>query len=46
MHDPEAGLRHLWQRLDKKYGSPEVIEASLFKRLESFAKISHKDFNQ
>lgn len=45
-HDPEAGLRHLWQRLDKKYGSPEVIEASLFQRLENFAKISHKDFNQ
>jgi len=33
-HDPEAGLRHLWQRLDRKYGSPEVIETSLFKRLE------------
>lgn len=45
-HDPEVGVRQLWQRLDKQYGSPEVIEASLFKRLESFAKISHKDFSQ
>ncbi len=45
-YDPEVGLRQLWQRLEKKYGSPEVIEASLFKRLDSFTKISHKDFNQ
>ena len=43
VNNPEAGLDMLWRRLDKNYGSPEVIEASLFKRLESLPKISHKD---
>lgn len=45
VNNPAAGLQRLWQRLDKNYGSPEVIEASLFKRLETFPKISHKDSN-
>lgn len=44
--DPEAGLRLLWQCLNRKYGSPEVIEAFIFKHLEIFAKISNRDFNQ
>ncbi|KAK0154195.1 hypothetical protein N1851_003707 [Merluccius polli] len=43
VNNPETGLRHLWQRLDKSYGSSEAIEASLFKRLESFPRISYKD---
>lgn len=34
--DPEAGLRLLWQCLNRKYGSPEVIEAFLFKYLKEF----------
>ncbi len=41
--NPEAGLERLWQRLDRNYGSPEAIEASLFSRLESFPKVGHKD---
>lgn len=41
--NPKAGLEHLWQRLDRNYGSPEAIEASLFGRLESFPKVGHKD---
>ncbi|TKS65471.1 hypothetical protein D9C73_028149 [Collichthys lucidus] len=41
--NPEAGLERLWQRLDRNYGSPEAIEASLFGRLESFPKVGHKD---
>ncbi|KAI3353805.1 hypothetical protein L3Q82_005027 [Scortum barcoo] len=43
VNNPETGLRRLWQRLDKNYGSSEAIEASLFKRLESFPKIFYKD---
>ncbi|KAK0144244.1 hypothetical protein N1851_017386 [Merluccius polli] len=43
VNNPETGLRRLWQRLDKSYGSSEAIEASLFKRLESFPRISYKD---
>ncbi|KAK0140410.1 hypothetical protein N1851_022619 [Merluccius polli] len=41
--NPEAGLQRLWQRLDRNYGSPEAIEASLFSRLESFPKAGPKD---
>lgn len=43
VNNPQAGLHRLWQRLDKSYGSPEVVEASLFQRLQSFPKISNKD---
>ncbi|XP_057685988.1 uncharacterized protein LOC130912137 [Corythoichthys intestinalis] len=41
--NPQAGLQRLWQRLDKTYGSPEVIESSLFQRLQTFPRISNKD---
>ncbi|XP_073763460.1 uncharacterized protein [Danio rerio] len=43
INDPVTGLQRLWQRLDRNYGSSEVIEASLFKRLESFPRVSPKD---
>lgn len=43
VNNPAAGLHRLWQRLDRNYGSPEVIEASLFKRLEGFPRVSPKD---
>lgn len=32
-----------WDRLDECYGAPEVIESSLFEKLDSFPKISKKD---
>lgn len=41
--NPEADLERLWQRLDRNFGSPEAVEASLFGRLESFPKVGHKD---
>ena len=40
---PEDGLRAIWDQLDEYYGAPEVIESSLFKRLENFPKIQNKD---
>ncbi|XP_034060527.1 uncharacterized protein LOC117538732 [Gymnodraco acuticeps] len=43
---PMTGLNMAWQRLDKSYGSPEAIEASLFTRLENFPKILNKDFQR
>lgn len=43
INHPEDGLRAVWNRLDEYYGAPEVIESSLFKRLESFPKIPKKD---
>lgn len=43
VNNPQADLQRLWQRLDKSDGSPEVVEASLFQRLQTFPKISNKD---
>lgn len=41
--NPEAALKKTWDRLDDCYSSPEVIESALFKKLDSFPKISSKD---
>ena len=43
IHNPPSGLRMLWQRLEDVYGSPEVIENALLKKVEDFPKISVKD---
>ncbi|KAJ8375796.1 hypothetical protein SKAU_G00063760 [Synaphobranchus kaupii] len=41
---PTTGLNMVWQRLDRSYGSPEAIEASLFARLDNFQWIQNKDY--
>ncbi|XP_069108188.1 uncharacterized protein [Argopecten irradians] len=41
--NPDRGRQILWQRLDERYGSPEVIEAALRHRVEKFPKLSLKD---
>ena len=33
----------VWQRLEDCYGSPEVIENALLKKIEDFQKITNKD---
>lgn len=43
VNNPFMGLNMLWRRLDKCYGSPEAIEASLFDRLNHFPKLSNRD---
>ncbi|XP_030584068.1 uncharacterized protein LOC115779508 [Archocentrus centrarchus] len=43
VNHPEHGLRAVWNRLNEYYGAPEVIENSLFKRLESFPKVQNKN---
>ncbi|XP_071986245.1 uncharacterized protein [Engystomops pustulosus] len=43
---PSRGLDMLWERLNECYGSSEMIEESLFKRLEDFPKISNKSFHK
>ena len=43
VHHPQNGLKMAWDRLNECYGSPEVIENSLFQRLENFPKITNKD---
>ncbi|XP_057709361.1 uncharacterized protein LOC130927495 [Corythoichthys intestinalis] len=41
--NPEAGARMVWQRLEESYGSPEVIEDALLKKVEQFPRLSNKD---
>ncbi|XP_070196629.1 uncharacterized protein [Littorina saxatilis] len=41
--DPARGLRLLWRRLDERFGSPELVEARLRERIESFPQITKKD---
>lgn len=40
---PMNGLKAIWTRLDKMYGSPEAIESALFSRVEAFPKIQSRD---
>lgn len=41
--NPKAALKMTWDRLDECYGAPEVIESALFKKLDSFPKITNRD---
>ena len=43
---PTKGLSMIWERIDECYGSPEVLENSLFKRIEDFPKISNKGYQK
>ncbi|RXN37835.1 hypothetical protein ROHU_001681 [Labeo rohita] len=40
---PDTGLRRAWERLEDCYGSPEIIEKSLFDRMDSFPKVGNRD---
>lgn len=41
--NPHMALKMVWNRLDECYSSPEVIESALFRKLDSFPRISGKD---
>lgn len=41
--DPESALHLCWTRLQECYANPEVIESALFKRLDSFPRLSSKE---
>lgn len=43
INNPLAGLRMIWDRLEQCYGSAEVVEDALFKRIDSFPKITNRD---
>ncbi|XP_073405354.1 uncharacterized protein [Dendrobates tinctorius] len=43
---PDVGLKRIWNRLDECYGSVEVIESALFKRIEDFPRIANKDYSK
>ena len=41
--NPGRGRDRIWARLDDRFASPEIIEASVKKRLEDFPKLTNKD---
>ena len=42
-HDPGKGLKRIWERLDERFGSPEMVHSVLIKKLHEFPKIGPKD---
>ena len=42
-HDPTAGVQRIWERLDARYGRPEMVEHSLKKKLNLFPNLTNKD---
>ncbi len=44
--NPDVALKKAWNRLQECYAAPEVIEKSLFKRLDEFPRISTKDYGK
>lgn len=44
INNPDAALRKAWARLNECYVSPEVTERALYRKLDCFPKISHKDY--
>lgn len=43
INHPILGLHKAWERLEEHYGALEVIEKSLFSRIENFPKIGNTD---
>ncbi|XP_056016958.1 uncharacterized protein LOC130053620 [Ostrea edulis] len=43
INNPFTGLRRIWDRLEERYGRPEMIETALKQKLDSFPKISSKE---
>lgn len=41
--NPKTALHKAWERLHECYAAPEILERSLFQRLDNFPKISAKD---
>lgn len=41
--NPEAALHMSWTRLRECYATPEVIESALFKRLDSFPRLTSRE---
>lgn len=41
--NPTAALNFVWQRLEECYGSPEVVEHALLRKIGDFPKLTNKD---
>ena len=42
-NNPDLGLKRIWERLEERYGCPEMVESALKGKLANFPKISNKD---
>lgn len=45
-NDPNKGLKLIWERLDERFGSPELIDHALKSKLASIPKITIKDYKK
>ena len=43
MREPNLGLTRIWERLDERYGCPEMIEECVNQKLKSFPNLTNKD---
>ncbi|XP_060758870.1 uncharacterized protein LOC132869609 isoform X1 [Neoarius graeffei] len=43
INNPKTALKKAWERLWECYAAPEIIEKSLFQRLDSFPRLTTKD---
>jgi transposase len=41
--DPTWDVAKIWERLDERFGAPEMVEAAIKERLSSFPRIGNKD---
>lgn len=41
--NPALAVKRIWQRLEDRYGCPEMLESSLKRRIESFPRLAAKD---
>lgn len=39
IHNPVGGLRRIWDRLDERYGAPELIMSTLHKQISGFPRL-------
>lgn len=46
VNNPERGVSKIWERLDDRYGQPEMLESSLKKRLYRFPKLTDSDYQK
>ncbi|MES9969565.1 MAG: hypothetical protein ABW092_05990, partial [Candidatus Thiodiazotropha sp.] len=41
--NPARGLQRIWDRMEERYGCPEMVESALKTKLASFPKLTNKD---
>ena len=43
IQNPFTGLHWVWERLEERFGRPEMVEAALKQKLDSLPKVSSKE---